>query len=307
MESIEDVVEKWNLYSTAYATETEPSTVQSAVSLYNITSWHKVDRILDAGCGPGLGIQSLVSTLMKKNAKVYWIDIAEKMLEIFEQRFTTNDYGKNGDNVFKTIKEEDIKSIEDIELLESQSGIKNDGKGVFLMLSNTEKLAFPDDWFDAYTSNLCLQITPNHMSMLKECYRVLKPDSKAAFTVWGREENCSFITLIPEILEKYGIKEKPWKYWDFHLNNTEQTIKDMKSVGFKHVKYYYFPTNHAILNGEQMWHFIVSTPNKYVIEEFDEETQDKIKTDIIDTFEERYGQHSPHMVSFETMIFLCVK
>ena len=67
------------------------------------------------------------------------------MLEIFEQRFTTNDYGKNGDNVFKTIKEEDIKSIEDIELLESQSGIKNDGKGVFLMLSNTEKLAFPDD------------------------------------------------------------------------------------------------------------------------------------------------------------------
>ena len=127
-------------------------------------------------------------------------------------------------------------------MLETDGRIGPKGKGVFLLEWNIEQLPFPDNWFDAYTANLALQITPNHIQMLKECYRVLKSNCKAAFAVWGREEMTTFITFMPEILEKYGVTDKPEKYLNFHLSDIDQLTEDAKSIGFSSVKAFYMPT-----------------------------------------------------------------
>ena len=55
-------------------------------------------------------------------------------------------------------------------------------------------LPFPDQWFTSYVSNLVLQLIDDSHAMIREAYRVLKPGSIAAFTVWGRRENSLLFT-----------------------------------------------------------------------------------------------------------------
>mmetsp|Transcript_22 Transcript_22/g.26 ORF Transcript_22/g.26 Transcript_22/m.26 type:complete len:91 (-) Transcript_22:381-653(-) len=62
-------------------------------------------------------------------------------------------------------------------------------------------LPFPDGWFTCYVSNLVLQLIDSSTNMIREAYRVLKPGSVAAFTVWGRREN-SLIFTCHDLAEK---------------------------------------------------------------------------------------------------------
>lgn len=62
-------------------------------------------------------------------------------------------------------------------------------------------LPFPDCWFDSYVSNLVLQLIDSPENQIREAFRVLKPGSIAAFTVWGRREN-SLIFTASEITEQ---------------------------------------------------------------------------------------------------------
>ena len=62
-------------------------------------------------------------------------------------------------------------------------------------------LPFPDEWFTSYVSNLVLQLVDNSANMIREAYRVLKPGSIAAFTVWGRRER-SLVFTCREYAEK---------------------------------------------------------------------------------------------------------
>ena len=50
-------------------------------------------------------------------------------------------------------------------------------------------LPFPDAWFTSYIANQVLMLIDDPTSTIKEAYRVLKPGSVAAFTVWGRRQN----------------------------------------------------------------------------------------------------------------------
>jgi hypothetical protein len=121
--------------------------------------------------------------------------------------------------------------------------------------------------------------------MLKESYRVLKKGAKAAFSVWGRKTNCTFITFLPEILEKYGVTEEPEKYCNFHIDSSDKLINSAKSAGFEIAKTFYLPSYHPISSGEDMWHFYMSTPVKQDLEKFDSDTLDRIKTDVVEEYD----------------------
>lgn len=87
LKMLEKVIEKWNNYSEVYAKEAEPGTFQSGMILQNLASCGKADRVLDAGCGPGLVSHTLASSIMKPGAVLYSVDVAEKMLDVMEKRF----------------------------------------------------------------------------------------------------------------------------------------------------------------------------------------------------------------------------
>ena len=116
MDSIETVIEKWNAYSKVYSEESEYGTLQSAVVLQNL-SWSRfADRIIDAGCGPGLSALSFCSTAMKKGAKIYSVDISDEMLDIFKTRFELSDFSKNPDNCIRFIENSEVDSHEKVRI-----------------------------------------------------------------------------------------------------------------------------------------------------------------------------------------------
>ena len=66
------------------------------------------------------------------------------------------------------------------------------------------RLPFPDEHFDCYISNLSLMIVPDYLRQITECYRVLKPKSRACFAVWGRPENSILFTAVKLASERLG-------------------------------------------------------------------------------------------------------
>ena len=149
MDWIDSVKSRWSTMSKQYADESEKDYLPLSLMVYSLASWKSSDRVLDAGCGPGLTSQTLVSCFMKPQSVLYWVDVAEKMLETLELRFQINDFGKNPDNYFKRITLTDVESPEKINQLEEESKInESEGKGVVYInegaakvLCSTEKVS----------------------------------------------------------------------------------------------------------------------------------------------------------------------
>ena len=119
---------------------------------------------------------------------------------------------------------------------------KEDSKLVFSCVADNMRLPFPDRHFDCYISNLSLMIVPDYKRQIAECFRVLQPNSKACFTVWGRPENTVQFKITGLAMEKLGRPQVPYNAANdnFHIQkNKEQVLKDFKAVGFTNVKSWY--------------------------------------------------------------------
>ena len=307
MDLIDKVINRWNDCSQAYADEAESGSLQSAMTLYNLVNATKAKRIIDAGCGPGLSSQALVSTLMKTNTTLYCLDIAEKMVDMCDCRFRSNDFSKNPDNCYRRLDYSDVRTTEKLDQVESNSKVGPTGRRVYSMVADVEQMPFPASTFDAYTANMVLQFTPNYLNMLCEAYRILKSGGKAAFSVWGREENCSFVTFVPDILEKHGVRVDPDLDYNFDSLDVEQIIEDAKELGFKSVKSFNLPSHYSIMSGGEMWEFLMNSSTRRYLEKIEASTLSKIQEDVIKEFDQRYGEQSEDMISFEVTIILCSK
>lgn len=74
--------------------------------------------------------------------------------------------------------------------------------------ADAEALPFPDQAFDAVTCRLGVMFFPNVQRALGEIRRVLKPDGRAAFVVWGPWEQDFQLRIPREVLRKY-VQEPP--------------------------------------------------------------------------------------------------
>ena len=70
---------------------------------------------------------------------------------------------------------------------------------------------FPDQWFTSYVANLVLHLVEDPRAMISEAYRVLRPNSIAAFTVNGRKENCLLLTIIDIAKERLAARKSGCK------------------------------------------------------------------------------------------------
>jgi ubiquinone/menaquinone biosynthesis C-methylase UbiE len=78
------------------------------------------------------------------------------------------------------------------------------------------------------------------MTMLTECYRVLKPGASCALTAWGKRENSLNFSIVDEAKRNLGIEIIPAAPSNFDLGeNIESVIEHMQNLGFKQVKYWY--------------------------------------------------------------------
>lgn len=67
-------------------------------------------------------------------------------------------------------------------------------------MANNELLPFADGIFDIYIANLSLMLVNNHLNQIQEAFRVLKKGSMAAFTIWGKDDECLQYTLVETVM-----------------------------------------------------------------------------------------------------------
>ncbi len=103
----------------------------------------KNEVVLDLGCGAGLDLFFYA----KSSAKVYGLDISQKMLD----KAKTN------------LKEASILGVE-------------------LINSTSDNIPFDDNFFDLVASNGIYNLSPNKEAVMKEVFRVLKPGGRTVFS-----------------------------------------------------------------------------------------------------------------------------
>ena len=107
-------------------------------------------------------------------------------------------------------------------------------------------LPFADGAFNAYISNLSLMITQKPERQIVEAYRVLKPGSKACFSIWGRDENCQQFMIPRKALANLGRELPPAPYESYFQISKEKDLLRQKFIdaGFaEDVRMWYQPSN----------------------------------------------------------------
>jgi len=118
-------------------------------------------------------------------------DFSGEMMNLAKKRMTESDYSLVPGNKLEMDLETDY--VEGGNKVDLDAVVANQGENfrklVFGCRASGSALPYPDEWFTCYVSNLVLQLIDSSENQIREAYRVLKPGSVAAFTVWGRQEN----------------------------------------------------------------------------------------------------------------------
>lgn len=151
----------------------------------------KGEVVLDLGCGAGLDLY-FYAQAVGENGKVYGLDISEDMV---------NKAKKNMD----------------------LTGIKN----VEIKCGHSDKLPFPDNFFDVVTSNGIYNLSPDKGKVMREVFRVLKPEGRTAFCEIVLKER------LPEGIRK-NIDD--WFRCIGGALSEEEFLALMEKVGFRNIK-----------------------------------------------------------------------
>eukprot|EP01083_Nonionella_stella_P242282 845249_1 len=160
------------------------------------------DQSPDVGCGPGLASKEMLPFLTS-DAELVCTDLSEDALAMAS-----------------TV----VKRLEG-------------GALVSMKEANSEDLPFPENHFDRYIANFCLNLTSDPDKMLAECRRVLKDDGIAAFSVWGPPENGEFFTIAEYVLSKFkppstADSPAPPARSNFHLSDPVALRARVQRAGF---------------------------------------------------------------------------
>ena len=124
--------------------------------------------IIEAGCGPGNGIE-ILREIIPVSVKILANDFSNKMIEKCNS-----------------------KGFENVEFI----------------VGNNECLPYSDCISDRYIANLSLNLVENPVNMLKEAYRLLKPGGIAAFSVWGKSEDSNMFVVLTKAFNNLEIFAK---------------------------------------------------------------------------------------------------
>ena len=265
---------------------------------------HK-NRILEAGCGTGLGALLLAQITETRPFIFYATDYSPNMLSSAYSRFQD----KNLTNT-SSLKVTHTPSLptEQITLPEELP----EKSELHLLRANGMDLPFADESFESYFSNLVVHLVPNPQKMIQEAYRVLKPSGIAAFGAWGRPENSIFFTLLPGIMIKQGLKfphgpEEPEYEYMLGEKGEDKIRKYVANAGFKDLRIHYKDVIFDILNMEDIWWFFVKDePICGILKASGEEMTQLIKTEFCE-LGQRYMKENNKYLSFENVIFICYK
>lgn len=288
----------WDEFSVFYSEALESSTIQATVVLYSMTRAKAGKRICEVAIGSGHACRSFATNFMQPGAVYYGSDISSGMIECAVTNFNNSDLAECSKIKFTALEQSDSITLEEGDDLM---------KKMFVTVANNEKLPYADGVFDTYISNLSLMIVDQHKNQLKEAFRVMQSGATAGFTVWGREEYCKHLTLMPKALKTVDIElVKPPRTF-FHLNNTENLEKDIREVGFVNIKIYHSPMNLAMTN-QELYELNSRMPQfANYLKDMDEDKKEAVKAEFSKLYDETFGEDTLIPPQFEVIVVLASK
>jgi len=141
-----------------------------------MTNMMSKNRVLEVGCGPGKHSLMLATSFLKQGSVLVSCDFSESMVKKLHHNYYegNQDFTLNPANKFYIDTETDYQNLKcDLDKVISEKAGEEFKKFVFGCRANNEVLPFPDNYFDAYISNLSLHIVHNHKNQLAEAFRVM--------------------------------------------------------------------------------------------------------------------------------------
>ena len=158
---------------------------------FSFKEMKKGNTVVDIGCGAGLDLY-FASKIVGKDGKVVGIDISKEMVK------------KANLNIKKL-------GLNNVEVIEGHS----------------DKIALADESVDVVTSNGIYNLSPDKKAVLKEAYRVLKPNGIICF---------SEIVLKQELEQEVRKSVKDWFRCIGGALTKDKFIALMEEVGFQEIK-----------------------------------------------------------------------
>jgi ubiquinone/menaquinone biosynthesis C-methylase UbiE len=303
-------IEAWNKFSFAYYSAINRSSIQMMSILMALSRLNRRSKILDAGCGPGLGTKLLTIDIPNYNSCIYAIDYSDEMIALSSAVFNDyEDFKANHHNHWQVVKDRQQDKIEldkDLEQLRNSGKI---GKIVKFLQGNVENLTFEDSQFDLYISNFCLMLCHDVDKAIHEMYRVLKAGGVAALSIWGKKEESKLgYLLFEKIFKKFGVDDPQQNNFGFALaDNPDALIQKFLKAGFKEVRIEYSNVIYDCYDeqdflikfqGPKINNILKSLKNEEKVKEILENVKDEAKKHVVENKE---------MPTLNTMIILAFK
>ena len=247
----------WNDFAEKYKSIAEESgTMQGSATCFAMVNTQKPgQKILEVGCGTGVGSLAFASVFLRDKSVLVSTDFCPEMVNKLKERYDENGFGQISGNVLVIDAETDHTkegSAVDIDaIVASQNDFK---KFVYGCRASGIALPFSDASFDGYASSLVLQLISDPAAQLKEAFRVLKPNSRACFAVWGRKTMSLNFTTPMIARNKLGVPLSvvPGTPSNFDCSeNMDKTRQLILDAGFSHIKFWNQACCWPCFTGEQ--------------------------------------------------------
>ena len=251
VKTISELESFWNEFQADYEEKLGQTMTIFNYSLIHMLRLKEATKILELGCGPGLGTLSLIRRLEDdKNfaATITACDLSPEMIKCARKRLPET---------------------------------------VSLEIANNMDLQFEDSSFDRVMAGMNLNLVPQPETMIQEIFRVLKPGGRMGVSVWGRPEESFALTVFNQACEKIGI-EVPNVRPNFHLGTIEILKPLIKNQGFEDVLAWHQNTVYCEITAEEYAATLYSAPNrKKVLKSLSDEKKKELHRTILSLLEEK--------------------
>jgi SAM-dependent methyltransferase len=151
------------------------------------------------------------------------VDLSDKMVELSKKRVTLalsgHSLNDSLDRVIATEINEGLLKNNNIEV------VSKDCSDLSFIKSSS---------IDAYVSGLMFHLAPNPEDLVKEAARVVKPNGKFSFSVFGDKSKSLYFSMFDDLMTREGVMTFRSK---FHLNDEQKISKMLLDHGFTAIKF----------------------------------------------------------------------